>query len=290
MVMIKWKRKLFYMSNLLNQNLRNYVNGVLNKNTSAVFITDGRSGLGKTTLSFQVGCNIANQVAAWKDINKPLPNGEKHKPNFSLDDVCWTPEEFIERLKTAKEGDVIIMDESMIISSRSAMSQMNKAVVIMMSMIRSKKIFVIFNVNSCFDLDKNLVLHRADMLMHLYAEQDKFAARGNYMVVPSSRGKLKNLYITGKKYYSYSKAQTAFVDHFSSYFPFDEEEYEKRKQEAINNYFKQDKTEVTKFKISRNLYIKYLKDKYNLSTKELGEIGKLNVRTIQRAMSDAKNF
>ena len=225
--MIQWGGKEFYMSNLLTKNLKIYTEGVMKKNTSAVILFDGRSGLGKTTLSMQTGCFLNNEIKKYM--------GSK-TPKFSLDNVFYTPQEFIDRLKVAQKGDIIILDESMILSNRSAMSEINRKVVIIMSLIRSKQIFVIFNVNSIFDLDRNLPLHRADVLIHLYTEDDKFAARGRYMVIPAAKGKLKMLYILGKKYYDYSKGRPAFIDHFSAFFPFSNSEYEKRKQESIINY------------------------------------------------------
>jgi hypothetical protein len=276
---VLWKNKTFYMSNLLSQNLDNYVKGVMTRNTSSVFLFDGRSGLGKTTLSGQVSCYIANQVA--KYLSK---GGKEVKPNFGLDNLSWTPDIFIERLKDAKKGEIVVLDESMIISNRSTMSEMNRAIIIMMSLIRSKQIFVIFNINSIFDMDKNLPLHRADMLIHLYAKDDKFASRGRYGVVPSAGGKLKNLYIMGKKYYDYSKARYAFLDTYSKFFPFDEKEYEKRKQEAINTYFESGKEGVGKTLRSRDLYVKYLNGIVGLDTEKIAEIGSLSKRTIQRCL------
>ena len=233
--MIEWpeahgEKKSFYLSGYFQENLDNYIKGVMRKNTSAVFIIDGRSGLGKSTLACQLGCYINLQ-------NRKYMKKETRTPKFSLDNLCWTPEKLIELLKNAQKGDVIILDESMILSNRSAMSEMNKAVVIMMSMIRSKQIFVIFCANSLFDLERNLPLHRADLLVHLYAVDDKFASRGRYFVVPSAKGRLKYLFINGKKFYDYSRAWPAFRDHFSKWFPFDDKEYEKMKQKAIVSYF-----------------------------------------------------
>lgn len=285
-MLIGWKKgKSFYFSSHLAKNLDNYVNGVMNRNTSAVWIIDGRSGLGKTTVSSQIGCYVSRKVAEWKNKKRPLENGEKHKPKFTLNSYCWTPDKFIEILKEAEEGDIIIMDESMILSNRSAMSQYNRAVIIMMSMIRSKKLFIIFNINSVFDLDKNLALHRADMLIHLYAVNDRFAARGRYFVVPSAKGRLKNLYIIGKKYYSYNKAQSAFNDKFTSYFPFDNNEYERRKQKAIEGYFIDNKSETTKVKDSRDSYIKYLKKIVKLKNTKIAKIGDLSTKTIGRVLN-----
>lgn len=291
-MLIIWKdafgeKKSFYLSKLLAMNLDNYVNGVMNKTTSAVFIVDGRSGLGKTTLSMQLGCYINNKV---KEIYKKKGK-EKECPKFTLDNVCWTPETFIDILKDKdkklKKGDIVILDESMIISSRTSMSEINKAVIIMMSLIRSKQLFIIFCANSFFDLDKNLSIHRADLLINLYPKGGRFADRGAYQVIPSNKGQMKNLYIIGKKYYDYSKARAAFNDTFSAWFPFDENEYEKRKQESISEYFDSDKkgrADNATVK-SRDLLIAYILKKFpSMTQNDISRIADISVRTITRAM------
>jgi ABC-type dipeptide/oligopeptide/nickel transport system ATPase subunit len=121
------------------------------KNQSAVTIVDGRSGMGKTTLSLQMASYMS--------------------PNFSIDDVYFTPEKFLEGLANTKKGDkkVLVFDEAMLLSSRAALSQINRMIVIAMSMIRSKNLFIIFNVNSIFDLDKKFikscVLNKGDVVL-----------------------------------------------------------------------------------------------------------------------------
>jgi hypothetical protein len=280
-MMIGWGDKAFYISGYMSKNLDNYISGVLNKKLSAVFIIDGRSGLGKTTLASQLGCYISKKVAEWKDKHNPLPNKEKHKPKFSLNDLTWTPDAFVEKLKPASFGDIVVLDESMILSNRSAMSSYNRAAVIMMSMIRSKQIFVIFCINSVFDLDRNIALHRADMLVHLYAENDKFASRGRYFVVPTAKGKLKNLYVVGKKYYSYAQARPAFRDHFSKFFPFSDNEYEKRKQDAIQSYFNKEKKTIDKTRVSRDRAMVYCTEELGYKTKDLKKIFGMEERVIQ---------
>ena len=286
-MLVIWKdapqeKKTFYLSERLAINLNNYVDGVMTKNTSAVFIIDGRSGLGKTTLSTQIGCYINNKTKEYlKDNNPP----------FTLENnICFTPSDFVNRLKVARKGDIIILDEAMMISSRSAMTELNRNVIYMMSLIRSKNIFVIFNVNSIFDLDKNLPLHRADMLISLYPRDGKFGARGCYMVVPSTGGKLKKVYISGKKYYDYSLAFKikAFNDTFTSFFPFKDNEYETRKQEAIQIYLEsgsQKEDSITKR--ARDNYIKWILHNHPGMTKdEVARIGQISARTIYRSLKE----
>ena len=142
------EKTLLYMDGNLNSLLQGAKEVVHNNNTSIVILNDGKSGLGKTTLSFQQGIILDD--------------------NFNLSKVHFTPESFLRGLAEAKKGEVIIFDEALVLSSRSTLSEINKMVVVGMSMIRSKNIFVIFNVNSIFDLDKNLAIFRADFLCHVY--------------------------------------------------------------------------------------------------------------------------
>lgn len=211
------------------------------KNQSAVVIVDGRSGMGKTTLSFQ----CANYMTE----------------DFSLENVFYTPEEFLEGLQKAKKGDTLVFDEAMLISSRAALSAINRMVVIAMSMIRSKNLFIIFNVNSIFDLDKNLALSRADLLLHCYG--DSLTDKGRFLAFfkgGDGQDRIKNLYLNGKKFYSYAKPKSNFFSVFSSYFVVDEEEYEKRKQVGINKFLGQKKVGIREVKHTeqRNILIKAL--------------------------------
>lgn len=266
-------------------NLDAYVNGVMNKNSSAVFLIDGRSGLGKSTLSFQIGVHINNEVKEWYKKKEKL----EEAPELNLDDVTWTPNKFTDKLrdpdKKLKKGQIVFMDEGMIINNRSSMSEVNKSIVVMLSMIRSKNIFIIFCVNSVFDLDKNLPLHRAEMLINLFPKDGRFASRGSYQVIPSSGGKLKHLYISGKKFYDYSKARIAFSDTFSSYFPFDEEEYDRRKQEDISNYSFGSKLETSVSRESRDRCLRWIRKEHpELNLDDIARLAGISIKTVYRAM------
>jgi hypothetical protein len=189
------------------------------KNQSAVIVVDGRSGMGKTTISFQIGRYMSG--------------------NFNLEHVHFNPKSFLEGLTRVKKGDVIIFDEAMLLSSRAALTEINRMVVVAMSMIRSKNILVIFNVNSIFDLDKNLALSRADLLLNVYG--DSLTDKGRFMAFfKGSDGvdRIKHLYINGKKFYSYARPKSNFHANFSSNFVLDEYEYERIKQEGVNTFLK----------------------------------------------------
>jgi hypothetical protein len=251
--------------------LRGFKWAMNKKNTSAVMIIDGKSGLGKTTLSFQ----CANYV----------------DPKFTLAKVYYNPTQFLEGLESAEPGSAHVFDEAMLLSNRSAMSQLNRAIIIAMSMIRSKRLFIIFNINSIFDMERNLVLSRADILLHIYG--DSLTDRGKFMAFfkgEDGDDRLKLLHILGKKYYDYSKPKSNFNAPFSSYFIFDEEEYEKAKNVGVKEFLlggnagKSDKS-----RRSRDDYVRWLSKNTELSKEEIANIGGLSLKTIYNIRNGLDN-
>lgn len=221
-----------------------------NKKQSAVILVDGRSGMGKTTLSFQIGRYVTS--------------------DFSLDNVLFTPETFLDALTKTKKGDTLIFDEAMLLSSRAALSQINRMIVIAMSMIRSKNLCIVFNVNSIFDIDKNLALSRADLLLHCYG--DSLTDKGKFLAFfkgSDGMDRIKDLYINGKKYYSYSEPKANFYSYFSSNFVLDEVEYEKKKQMGVNKFLKGGSLEASsKYRTQRDKLIYILKDALALTYRD----------------------
>lgn len=244
--------------------LRGFKWAMAKKKTSAVMIIDGKSGLGKTTLSFQ--------CAKYVD------------PNFTLDKVYYNPSQFLAGLEAAEVGSCHVFDEAMLLSNRSAMSQLNRAIIIAMSMIRSKRLLIIFNINSIFDMERNLVLSRGDILLHIYG--DSLTDRGKFMAFfkgADGEDKLKLLHILGKKYYDYSKPRSNFNAPFSSYFIFDEEEYERRKQVGVKEFLlggtKQESSKV-RYSFSRAVIL--LREVTNYTQQELADKLDVSISTIKR--------
>lgn len=241
------------------------------KKQSAVIVVDGRSGMGKTTLSFQ----IAKYVT----------------PDFSLGKVYFTPDEFMGGLSVAKKGDTLVFDEAMLISSRAALSQVNRMIIQAMSMIRSKNLMIIFNVNSIFDLDRNLALSRADLLLHCYGES--LTDKGKFLAFfkgADGWDRIKQLYLLGKKFYSYAQPKSNFNTTFSANFVLDEDEYEKIKQENVNKFLSK-KVEVSKSKTikSRDAVIRYLHDQKEFTQTEIAEIAELSQQEVSIILKKTSN-
>jgi len=255
MVRVKLKNKTpFTQDGYLNNLLKGLKNVVLTKNTSAVIITDGKSGKGKTTISVQMLSVLDN--------------------NFNINKIFFEPEPFLQALANAKKGDGFLFDEAMLFSSRSSLTEINRMMIHALSMIRSKQIFIVFAINSCFDLDKNIILHRADLLINVYGKN--LGDRGHFMSFfkpkDSSTDRIKLLYLHGKKFYSYSYPRSNFHGSFPKTFLVNEALYEKKKQEAIDKILTKSSLDIPR----RDRYlanaIHYLKINDNLTATSISKI------------------
>ena len=222
MVIVNYEKDLkVSYDGFLMKNLITLKDGVENHDISAKMLIDGKSGLGKSTKAFQIA----------KFWNK----------NFSLNDVYFDVDEFLKGLAHAVAGQVFVFDEAMIINSRAWATQRNRMIIIALSMIRSKNIYIIFCINSVFDLDKNIVLNSADILLHIYSKG--LIDRGLFCAFFKSPGdqndRLKGLYLNGKKYYDYNKPRANYYGRFSKKFILNEKLYETKKQKAINSFLLQ---------------------------------------------------
>ena len=258
-----------YIDGYYKQLLDDFKNAVEKHKTSIVIIFDGKSGKGKTTLSNQTGYYLF--------------------PDFNLINIYYEPDKFLKGLANAKPGSYHSFDEAMILSSRSAMSTVNKMIIQAMSMIRSKKIYVSFCVNSIFDLDRNLVLSRADALMHVYGEG--LVDRGRFATFFKAKGdnfdRVKLLYLYGKKYYDYSKPRANFIGRFTKEFIVDERKYEAEKQIAIDRFLIQEPTTKRQKSYEALIYKLVRFDGYK--TKDVANYAEVSTETIRRILNRFEN-
>ena len=261
-----------YIDGYYKQLLDDFKNAVEKHNTSIVIIIDGKSGKGKTTLS--------NQTGNYLD------------PNFRLKNIYYNPQEFLKGLANSKPGEYFSFDEAMIVSSRSAMSQVNRMIIQAMSMIRSKKIYVSFCVNAVFDLDRNLVLSRADALLHVYGQglTDKGRFAAFFKATGYQRDRLKELYFFGKKFYDYKKPRANFIASFTKAFIVDEVEYEKLKQIAINKFLTQDDKPLNKRQRSYEYLVVNLYATRKFNQREIAQMANVEPSTISMMVNNPKNI
>lgn len=201
----------YYISPPSEKELDRIKKAVINKDRDFVMVIDGEEGSGKSVL--------AQQVA------------RKLDPNFCIENICFNADQFIERLKKAPKYSCIVLDEAFSsANSRSALTEVNRSLIGVATEMRQRNLFVIIVIPSFFDLDKYFALWRCRALFHVYF--DKTGGRGNYIIFPKS--KKKYLYLTGKKFYDYSKPASPYpVCRFNNFYTVDEIEYRKKKADAF---------------------------------------------------------
>lgn len=184
---------------------------VVKNDWDMIFCVDGYEGSGKSTLAIQ--------MAYYCD------------PTLTVERITFTPKEFKNAIMNADKYQAVVFDEAFTgLSSREAMSGINKSLIQMIAEIRQKNLFVFVVMPSFFDLDKYIALHRSRALIHVYANRFQ---RGFFRFYDIE--KKKDLYITGKKFYSYKGVMSNFYGTFSSFLPIDNDAYKKKKHDSLHN-------------------------------------------------------
>ena len=182
----------YYMDGILKENL-DKVKDAIKNDWDMVFLYDGSEGSGKSVK--------AMQDAYYCD------------PTLTLNQIVFTPSEFKKAILKAKKYQSVVYDEAYTgLSARATMSMINRTLVSMLAEIRQKNLFVFVVMPTFFDLDKYVALWRSRALIHVYT---KGFTRGFFQFYNATRK--KDLYINGKKYYSYHKPECNFYGRFTNH-------------------------------------------------------------------------
>jgi len=201
----------FYMDGYMQSNL-DIAKEVIKKDWDMVFAYDGNEGSGKSVK--------AMQDAFYCD------------PTLTLDRVVFTPYQLRKAIMTANQYQAVIYDEAYTgLSSRATMSLINRTLISMLAEIRQRNLFVFVVMPCFFDLDKYVALWRSRALVHVYTG-DNFQ-RGFFSFY--NVDKKKELYLLGKKFYSYSRPKPNFFGRFTNHYVLNEEEYRKKKKNSLLN-------------------------------------------------------
>jgi len=241
-VLEKNTRKGMYIDGYLQSNLDHVYKNVTKNDFDSFIVITGREGFGKST--------IAAQIATFLD------------PTYNINRCCFTAEQFEEACITAGKFKAVVFDETMgYLSSRGAMSKFNRGLIKIMSEMRSKNLFCILCIPNFFELDRYPAIHRSTGLIHVY----KRGAFGSY-----DYNTKKKLYLLGKKTYSYSVTPN-FIGRYVDYFPLPKEEYESKKQVAINDWVASSSKEK-KYQKQRDILIEYLHKEKKETQQKISEL------------------
>lgn len=201
----------FYIDPIVKKECDEIKKNVTQRDRDWVCVVDGEEGSGKSVLAMQLA----------KHLN----------PNFSINDICFNSDQFIDRVKKAPKFQAIVMDEAFSsANTRACLSEVNRAMIGLATEMRQRNLYIIIVIPSFFDLDKYFALWRCRCLFHVVFEKD--GGRGSYYIYPKSSKKF--LYLYGKKTYDYRKPSSPYpMCHFRKYYTVDEEIYRGRKAEAF---------------------------------------------------------
>jgi hypothetical protein len=200
---------------------------VIVKNSDRVYTVVGMERSGKSTWVFQQAKII--------------------DPSFGVHNICFTPEQFLETIRTASPGSVVVFDEAFRgFSSKSSQSRVNKALVQAMMEVGRRNLVIFIVLPSFNYLEHYIAVHRSRGLFQIYEKASKSYRAWKFY----SRKQQPKIYGLGKKNYGiFPKIKTRHTGKFFAikttlpsgkvmglpYETFDYEAYDKKKELAFNS-------------------------------------------------------
>lgn len=237
------------------------------KNEDRIYLCDGRERTGKSSFVFQQA----------KYIN----------PYFDVDNICFTPTEFLHQIRTASKGSVIVFDEAFRgLSSKGSRSKINKDIVEALMEVGQRNLVIFIVLPTLFLLEMYAAVFRSEALFHIIKlKKESTEGIKQRAFVIYNYEKKKMLYLKGKqKYMSYGfprikKSRGRFFVKRSADFPvgnayetFDLKSYLEKKEKAFMVRDDMGLTkQQTKWIKQRDLMIKYLYQTQIHSTRKLSK-------------------
>lgn len=255
----------FIMNEYLLANLEPVKKVVQNKDFDFVTLVAGLPGIGKSTF----GINMAKYL----------------DPNFTIDNIAFTAEDFIELTNTLPPRSAVILDESFeSMNSKVGMSADFLKIMNHLQLIRQRNLFIILILPNFFDLQKSIAIYRSSFLFVCYGK--KFGNRGSFAAF--GREEKKMLYILGQKYLNYHATAPNFRGKFYKQQAINEDEYNKRKLEHLQNRAKDKTAKVGRADKTKVMLAAYMRHVLNISAKKMAEITGVSERAIHMFVKDGK--
>lgn len=249
MVVVASGGKSFYMDDWLNKKLDAGQDIVRKKDEDLVIAVDGEEGSGKSVFSMQLAKRL--------------------DPSFCVERVAMNAQQFRDCIMKANKCQAIVFDEAFSgLSSRGALSEINKLLVELMMEMRQKNLFIIIVMPTFFLLDRYVALWRARALFHVYRHKGK---RGYWIFFGKTEKKL--LYLYGKKDYAYvgrniptSRRRGRFLNQYV----IDEVVYRGKKRDSFQSKERVSKVELLMFQRDRLFLV--LHEEFGLSVRKIVEL------------------
>lgn len=211
----------FYMDGYMKHNLDIVLLEAIPAKWDVLSLYTGREGVGKSTKMAQ--------DALYLD------------PRLTLDHCTFTPYQFIDAIDYAKDESSIILDEAITVANAQAHAQQIViSIISKLTQIRKKRLKIFLGFPYLNMLNKYFV-RRCLYSCHIYAHD--FKDRGYFRFY--SQPKTSKLHYLMKTVFpydpdeAYKKVSRNFYGRFTKYFPFDEKEYDDKKEYARKNWQKE---------------------------------------------------
>ena len=247
----------FYLDGYLKKNIEEYLIAAVKKKWDGVVLVTGIEGSGKSTLTSAL-CSFCDH-------------------NFNLTKVVFTVPQFFEAIDNSPPGTAIQWDEAVFGGlTTEALSNVQNALIKKMTLIRKKKLYIFIIIPSIFMLRLYFAVFRTRALIHCYTPDG--IERGYFKFY--SYDKKRQLYVMGKKFMNMMVVRPDFSGKFvdtTDYF-YNQEEYEKKKDEASSIINEKDKKEdgtptqralLKKYTFVAKVVMQYMMIKMKISPKEM---------------------
>ncbi len=246
----------FYMDDVLKANLDALLKNARRKDDwdfVGIISGGGRVRVGKSVLEFQIAVYWTYMLMKLYGVKVP----------FTIkDNIVFVGSRLIEqgnKLGKAFPQSALCFDEAGAdLEGLKVIRSNTQAVKDFLRECGQYNLLILLVIPEFFDLPKGIATTRSDFLIDVYVIPDKNGKfqRGYFNFY--SRPNKKQLYLRGKKEFNYKAYKWDFHGRFYPFYPFDEQEYRKAKQEALSSrelHRKEDR-----FKLHRDVLFKILKD------------------------------
>ena len=197
-----------------------------------VYLVDGRERTGKSVFTFQQAKYI--------------------DPSFNLSRVCFTPDEFLHAIRTAKKGQVVVFDEAFRgLSSKASQSKVNKKIVQALMEMGQRNLVVFIVLPTFFLLEMYAAVLRSNALFHVYKDK-----RGDRRFRIYNFNQKSILYQVGKKKgFSYKIPRVKLRGRFFNKYAIEEAGYRAKKDKSFTQTEQSKEEEEGRISLERKVAI-----------------------------------
>jgi len=272
------ENKTFYLDNKLKKNI-DILLDACKEDDDFLLIFDGAEGAGKSLFMRQVGYYCAQRMG--------VP--------FTVDNIHFQLNSYVDKSIESPFYTINILDESRkILNKRAAMSRESKKFTNYLSECRKKRQIHLIALPAFHELDKNIVLWRAKLLIHVdkYFVEDSTKESGFGLKRGDYRVYLMDQYLKKCYLYPYSYPKKyEFTGQFKPVEVIDLSQYESKKDDnlELKYHSKYEEIELGKReKMWRTRTLKLVKgmeDNRQISRGEMADVIGMEVNTLNKVIS-----